>query len=166
MIRNFDIQCNKYSKIEDTWWWPYTAETYSEEEGWLDNEMHIRWKYMWNKWYIDAKGYLNSILGPQSCDICCILLCRGKWISTFAFAKKMKLKSIRSGQMFCSNSQGDVQNLQSVTGQPTTWYDSITRPLIQHRLNWNQNIYSHDSLHILQWATVISDIHLIFVTKK
>jgi hypothetical protein len=33
-ISRFDIQCNNFSKLEDTWWWPYTAEPCNVEEGW------------------------------------------------------------------------------------------------------------------------------------
>jgi hypothetical protein len=60
-IRKFDAQCTNISKIEDTWWWPYTAETCSVEEGWLDNKLHLRRKYMWNKWCINATGCLNTL---------------------------------------------------------------------------------------------------------
>jgi hypothetical protein len=62
VIRNFDIQCNNFSMIEDTWWWLYSAEPCNVEEGWLDNKLHFRRKYMWNKWSINATGYLNTIL--------------------------------------------------------------------------------------------------------
>jgi hypothetical protein len=56
------IQYNNFSKTENTWWWSYTAETCSEEEGLLENKLHLRRKYMWNKWYINATGCLNIIL--------------------------------------------------------------------------------------------------------
>jgi hypothetical protein len=47
VIGHFDIECNNFSKIEDTWLWQYTAETCSEEEEWLDNELRLRWKYQY-----------------------------------------------------------------------------------------------------------------------
>jgi hypothetical protein len=34
---NFDVQRNNFSMINNTWWWPYVAETCSEEEGWIEN---------------------------------------------------------------------------------------------------------------------------------
>jgi hypothetical protein len=43
-IWNSDIQCNNFSKIEDTWWWPYTAEACNVEEGWLYNKLYLRLK--------------------------------------------------------------------------------------------------------------------------
>jgi hypothetical protein len=45
-ICNFDVQCDDFSKIDNTWWWPSVAKTCSEEEGWLDNKLHLRRKYM------------------------------------------------------------------------------------------------------------------------
>jgi hypothetical protein len=62
----FWYECNNFSKIEETWWWSYTAETCSEEEEWLDNKLHLRRKYMWSKWRINAPGCLNTILGKES----------------------------------------------------------------------------------------------------
>jgi hypothetical protein len=32
----FGIQCNNFIKMDIAWWWPYTAQTCSAEEGWLD----------------------------------------------------------------------------------------------------------------------------------
>jgi hypothetical protein len=34
---NFYVEFTNIIKIEGTWLWPYTAETRSEEEGWLEN---------------------------------------------------------------------------------------------------------------------------------
>jgi hypothetical protein len=48
-ISNFYIQCNNFSKIDNTWWWLYAVETCSEQEGWLDNKLHLRRKYMCTK---------------------------------------------------------------------------------------------------------------------
>jgi hypothetical protein len=36
-IRNFDIQCDNFSKIEDTRCWPYIAEPCNVEDGLLYN---------------------------------------------------------------------------------------------------------------------------------
>jgi hypothetical protein len=59
-IYNFDMHCNNFSKIDNTWWWPYAAETCSEEEGWLDNKLHLSRKYLYTKKVYSPK-YLQSI---------------------------------------------------------------------------------------------------------
>jgi hypothetical protein len=60
MIHNFDIQCNNFSMIDNTWWWPYAAITCSEEEGWLDDKLDLRRKCMCKKSYINATEFLNT----------------------------------------------------------------------------------------------------------
>jgi hypothetical protein len=31
-MKNFHVQCNYFGKIQDTWWWPYTAEPCNVEK--------------------------------------------------------------------------------------------------------------------------------------
>jgi hypothetical protein len=72
-ILNSDMQCNKFSKIQDTRWCPYMAKTCSEEEGWLDNKLHLRQNCMRNKWY----GTPHSSVAQMHADLCHSASCQG-----------------------------------------------------------------------------------------
>jgi hypothetical protein len=57
--------------LYNIWWRPYAAETYKEEEGWLDNKLHLIRKYMSTKNILmqqDAwiQYYVNNKL--ESCE--------------------------------------------------------------------------------------------------
>jgi hypothetical protein len=145
------------------------AKTCNEEEGWLDNKFHLRWKYMWNKLYINATGCLNTILGPQSCDICGFFYLERSGLPHLLLPKRWNLKAYLLVRCFvvqifkgsfrihtlllCFSGLQDRRHWG-----PSTWYVSVTSPLIKHRLYLNPNIYPCD--------TVISDMQLIFITRK
>jgi hypothetical protein len=57
---NSDVQRNNFSEMDNTWWWPYTAETCSEEVGWLDNMLYLRRKYMCTKDTLMQRDFKKS----------------------------------------------------------------------------------------------------------
>jgi hypothetical protein len=57
------VQCSSFSIVVDTWWWPCMAETCYEWKSKVTDGLHYWWIcIIWNKWFTDATGCLNTML--------------------------------------------------------------------------------------------------------